>query len=63
MHKQNKNSDRNKVRTTKIIDLKNTKTKLNNLTESFKNRYHHTKKQISDLEDRTIEIIHSKEQK
>ena len=62
MHEQNKNSDRNRVRTTKIIDLKNTKTKLNNLTESFKKQTSpHRKKQISDLEDRTIEIIHSKE--
>lgn len=68
MHEQNEKFDKeiatiNHQKQNQKSELKNTKIELKNSIENFKSRLDHAKETISDLEDRTLEIIQSREQK
>ena len=62
MLNKTRSSTKNRNHKKKILELKITMTELNNSKERFKNRLHHAEEGISDLEDRTFEMIQSGEQ-
>ena len=64
MNKMRISTKRNyKNEPTRILELKNTITELKNPIESFTIRLDQAEKRISELKDRSFEIIQSEEQK
>lgn len=59
----NKNIGDIKKYQTEIMELKNTTTELKNPLEGFNSRLDETEERICELEIKSLEIIHSEEQK